>query len=118
MPVFCFNSFYLQNIVVNRRLRHFTEKQVSKETLKSCFPKIQKYSVRSFNDRIKNQIFPDCLKIAKVKPLFKKSDQNLPSNYPHISLPNPSVKFLRNFLANEWSNFSTKTMFYPSEISF
>ena len=43
---------------------------VSNKILKSCSPIIEKFLVRSFNNCIEKQFFPECLKIAKVLPLF------------------------------------------------
>ena len=39
---------------------------ISNEILKSCSPIIEKYLVRSLNDSIEKQVFPECLKYAKV----------------------------------------------------
>lgn len=38
------------------------------------------------NDCIKESIFPDCLKIAKVIPLFKSGDKTDPNNYRPIAI--------------------------------
>ena len=38
------------------------------------------------NQSLKTGIFPDAVKIAKVKPLYKKSDNSCLNNYRPISL--------------------------------
>ena len=44
---------------------------ISNEILESCSPIIEKHLVGSFNNCIEKQFFPECLKLAKVLPLFK-----------------------------------------------
>ena len=86
---------------------------ISNEILKCCSPIIEKYLVRRFIDCAEKQVFPECLKIAKVLPFFKKGDDSLPSKYRPISLQCSLSKFPKNSCTNEWSSFSTKTIYLP-----
>ena len=45
---------------------------ISNEILKCCSPILEPFLVRIFNQCITNCIFPECYKIAKVIPLYKK----------------------------------------------
>ena len=74
----------------------------SSKILNSCSPIIEEYLVGSLNDCIIKHIFPDCLKIAKVIPLFKQADESLPSSYRPMRLLGSFSKVLRNFFTNEW----------------
>ncbi|ELU14816.1 hypothetical protein CAPTEDRAFT_129395, partial [Capitella teleta] len=58
-----------------------------------------KYELRTpltviVNQMIATSTFPDTLKIAKVKPLFKKGDKQLCQNYRPISLLSAISKIL------------------------
>ena len=46
--------------------------EISNKILKLCSPIIDPYLAEAINHAIENKHFPDCLKIAKVIPLFKK----------------------------------------------
>ena len=51
------------------------------------------------NLMIKTSIFPVCLKIARVKPLFKKGDKTRSNNYRPISILNLTSKVLEKLLS-------------------
>ena len=58
-----------------------------------------------FNLIIKTQCFPDCLKIALVKPLFKSGSPECLSNYRPISILSCLDKIFEHYVNNELTNF-------------
>jgi len=54
--------------------------------------------VHIFNLSLTTGVVPDKLKIAKIIPVFKKGDTQLPSNYRHISLLNVFSKLLEKIM--------------------
>ena len=59
---------------------------ISNEILKCWSPILEPFLVRIFNQCITNYIFPECFKIVKVIPLYKKGDKTDPHNYRPIRL--------------------------------
>lgn len=53
------------------------------------------------NMSLKKGVFPDCYKIAKIKPLFKKGEKNLPENYRPVSLLPCMSKILESVVKNQ-----------------
>ena len=54
--------------------------------------------VHIFNLSLTTRVVPDKLKIAKIIPVFKKGDSQLPSNYRPISLLNVFSKLLEKIM--------------------
>ena len=54
---------------------------------------------------IKNSLFPDCLKVARVKPLFKKGDKTDQNNYRPISILNSISKIVERVLSFQIRDF-------------
>ena len=70
--------------------------------------------MRSFDDCIEKQVFPECLKFAEVLPIFKKGDENLPSNYRPISLLSPLSKVFEKLLHKRMVKiFNKNNLFTP-----
>ena len=59
---------------------------ISNEILKCCLPVIEPILAKIFNEIIELSIYPVWMKIAKIVPLYKNGDRNLPENYRPISL--------------------------------
>ena len=55
--------------------------EIGNKILKLCSPIIDPYPAEAINHAIENKHFPDCLKIAKVIPVFKKGKTDDSSNY-------------------------------------
>ncbi len=57
------------------------------------------------NQTISTGIFPDSLKIARIKPLFKKGDKQLITNYRPISILSSLSKIFERTLFDQLSHF-------------
>jgi len=60
--------------------------EITSKTIKSCASLISIPLSYIYNYSLHTVIFPDCLKMAVVKPLYKKGDKFEISNYRPISL--------------------------------
>ena len=67
--------------------------EISDKLLKSIKSKISEAIAIIINQSILTVIFPDQLKLAKVKPLYKKGDKCCLNNYRPISLLPTISKF-------------------------
>ena len=57
---------------------------------------------------IEFSIYPDWLKLAKITPLYKKCDRNLPESYRPISLISFHSKVFEKLLLKRMMSFCTK----------
>ena len=64
----------------------FGQDNISTILLKSISTEIYETLTLIINQSLSTGIFPDKLKIAKIKPIFKKENPNIPDNYRPISL--------------------------------
>ena len=71
------------------------------------------------NQTLNTGIFPDTLKVAKVRPLYKKGDDRSFSNYRPISLlPSFSKIFEKVIYQQTYSYFQTHNLLYSSQYGF
>ena len=71
------------------------------------------------NQTLNTRIFPDTLKVAKVRPLYKKGDDRSFSNYGPISLlPSFSEIFEKVIYQQTYSYFQTNNLLYSSQYGF
>ena len=71
------------------------------------------------NQSLCTGIFPDQLKIAKIKPIYKKEDPHLPDNYRPISLlPAISKIFEKVAYIQVYKYFTDNKLFYKSQYGF
>ena len=61
-----------------------------------------------FNLCIETGVFPNCLKIAEVIPIYKKGDQNMPTNYRPISLLSQFDKIFEKMLFSRLLSYLDK----------
>ena len=93
--------------------------EISNKYLKLCSPIIDPYLAEAINYAIENKHFPDCLKIAKVIPGFKKGKTDDPSNYRPISLLSPISKVFERVLCKQMTLFYKKNgLFSPNQSAF
>ena len=57
---------------------------------------------------IETGVFPNCLKIAEVIPIYKKGDQNMPTNYRSISLLSQFDKIFEKMLFSRLLSYLDK----------
>ena len=63
--------------------------------------------------------FPSALKLARVKPLFKKGDPNNPNNYRPISLLSAISKIFEKVMLNQLiTYFDSHALLYESQYGF
>ena len=72
-----------------------------------------------FNISLQTGVFPDCMKIARVIPLFKNGNINDFTNYRPISLLSQFSKILENIFHNRMMSFiEEKNILYESQYGF
>ena len=68
-----------------------------------------------FNSCMKNGLFPVCLKVAKVLPLFKKGGKDNPNNYGPIAILSPVSKVFEKIIRSRFTSFLVKNNFFFSQ---
>jgi exonuclease III len=92
---------------------------VSTKLLKTLKGKISKPLTFIINQSFQNGCFPDVLKVAKVKSLFKKGDLHDPNNYRPISiLPSISKVFEKVMHKQIVRYFERNALFYENQYGF
>ena len=93
--------------------------EISNKLLKSIKHVISKPLSVIINQSISTGIFPDALKIAKVKPLFKKGDKTSLNNYRPISiLPTISKLFERAIYIQMYNYFNSNNLLCEQQYGF
>src|SRR3978361_2258585 len=71
------------------------------------------------NLSIDNSVFPDCLKLARGIPIFKKGNSNDPANYRPISLLPVFIKVFEKLIYRQLADyFESHNIFHPSQYGF
>ena len=92
---------------------------ISNKLLKSIKGKISKPLTIIINQCLETGIFPDVLKISKVKPLYKKGESCCFNNYRPISLlPTISKIFERVMLSQLYSYFNINNLLSEQQYGF
>lgn len=78
---------------------------ISAETIKTHHISFAKILTEVFNEIIETGEFPECLKIARVVPIYKSGDSANTNNYRPISVLSIMSKLLEQMLASRLSDF-------------
>ena len=93
--------------------------EISNKLLKSIKDAIAKPLTIIINQSLKTGVFPDALKIAKVKPLYKKGDNFCLNNYRPISLlPTISKIFERVMFTQLYSYLNANNLLSEQQYGF
>ena len=93
--------------------------EISTKLLKSIKDEIAKPLPIIINQSLKTGVFPDALKIAKVKPLYKKGDNFCLNNYRPISLlPTISKIFERVMFTQLYSYLNANNLLSEQQYGF
>ena len=93
--------------------------EISNNLLKSIKDEIGKPLTIIINQSLRTGIFPDALKIAKVKPLYKKGDNFCLNNYRPISLlPTISKIFERVMFTQLYSYLNANSLLSEQQYGF
>ena len=92
---------------------------ISVKLIKSIAPGILLPITLILNQSLITGIFPDSMKIAKVIPLYKKEDRELPDNYRPVSLLNAMSKIFERAAYNQlYKYFQDNDLFYKHQYGF
>ena len=92
------------------------EDNISAKLIKYCNEEITPYLTKIINQGYKTKTFPDILKKAIIKPIFKKGDPNDISNYRPISILSIISKIFERCAGNQMINFLIpNNIIHPSQ---
>ena len=97
----------------------FGSDRISNKLLKLIQNEISDALTLIFNQCVSQNIFPDALKVAKVIPLYKKSEEYILDNYRPVSIL-PSISKVYEKLLHKQINdyFNNNKLFYTSQYGF
>ena len=94
-----------------------SQESIPSKLLKENYDIISPILCKDFNDGLDNNKFPDMLKLAEIKPNFKKADHCLKENYRPISLL-PSVSKIYEKILHEQISIYFETIMSPLQCGF
>ena len=105
------NEFEIVNIVNKMKPKFSTGKDgISNDFLKKIVNAIKEPLAVVFNKSLENGSFPNGMKVAKVKPLFKTGDVTLKDNYRPISLLSVISKILEKIVYRKVASHMEKQL--------
>jgi len=122
-PPFSFSTIpqtEIDIIIKNLKPKHSTgHDDINTTLLKSLREEITPPLTLIANQMITSSIFPNSLKIAKIKPIFKKGNKELCENYRPISLLPALSKILEKVMLKQINNhFTENNLYYDSQYGF
>ncbi|XP_047106244.1 uncharacterized protein LOC124775455 [Schistocerca piceifrons] len=99
----------VSNLIKQLKIKHSSGLDgVTSHLIKECRECILKPLTHMLNAAIEEGIFPDSLKVSKVKPIFKKGNRDELGNYRPISLISTFAKIYEMIIKNRIVSFITK----------
>ncbi|XP_065652667.1 uncharacterized protein LOC136079922 [Hydra vulgaris] len=93
--------------------------EVNPDVVKAVSDIIEKPLFKIFNLSLKNGIFPDQLKLAKIIPIYKGGDDSIKSNFRPISILSCFSKILERIMHNRLYNYLEKNnILYHKQFGF
>lgn len=92
---------------------------ISQKMLKNIIDKILPILIKLINASIQDRIYPDCLKYAKVLPIFKSGNRDDINNYTPISLLSSINKIFEKKICNDLTDFiESHNLLYIKQFGF
>ena len=110
----------IENIISKLKNKHSCgPDNISSHMLKEFKTELSKPLTFLINHSLRLGSFPSALKLARVKPLFKKGDPNNPNNYRPISLLSAISKIFEKVMLNQLiTYFDSHALLYESQYGF
>jgi hypothetical protein len=90
--------------------------EITSKTVKACSALISHPLVHICNHSLYTGIFPDCLKMSVIRPLYKKDDKTSMTNYRPVSLLTTFSKVLENVMYSRLSHhMHTNSILVPEK---
>ena len=102
---------YLSNLTNSYSCGH---DNINNTLLKSISNEISSCNTLIINQSISTGSYPENLKLAKVIPIFRKSDKMEINNYRPISVLPVISKVLENVMHTQLLEYFTETIYYPA----
>ena len=92
---------------------------LSNKICKLLSPSLEVELSNLINECVFSGVFPDCLKVARVTPIFKSGDENSCDNYRPISIISPIAKIFEKVLQKRVVSYFDKfNLWYESQFGF
>lgn len=110
----------IEKIIRNLKFKDsFGYDGISTKLLKDIAPSIVSPLTIIVNQMLNTGIFPDKLKLAKIKPLFKKDNPHFYENYRPISLLPALSKIFEKVIYNQlYNHFCVNNLLHPSQYGY
>ena len=106
----------ISNIINNlKNIASYSHDEISNKLIKRAGPALIKSLTLMVNQMLFTGIFPDSLKISKVKPLFKAGDPVLISNYRPIALLPSLSKIFEHIIFRQLFDYMTDNNLFAME---